>query len=225
VDGDQDQAPGGDEVEILGRRERKKRETRRALEEAAWNLFQLKGFGATTVEDIAEAADVAPRTFFRYFDSKEAALFGDWRSYLDDLQMRVAQRPAEEPPLVAIERAFAPICDMFTGDRDLLLARKRVIESAPHVGTYQHDVIEPAWQGALTEALADRLDVDPDHDMRPSLFASVAVATVAAAGHHWIVQGGQIPLADVLRQAFAELHAGTNALADASPDQSAGGVP
>ena len=41
---------------MLGRRERKKQQTRRALEDAAWRLFELKGFGATTVEDIAEAA-------------------------------------------------------------------------------------------------------------------------------------------------------------------------
>ncbi len=72
------------------RRERKKLATRRSLRRAALDLVAERGFAHVTIEDIAEAADVSPRTFFNYFPSKEAALFGTDPERIPVLRERTA---------------------------------------------------------------------------------------------------------------------------------------
>lgn len=101
----------------LSRRERKKRETRRGLMEAALRLFIERGFDATTVKDITDAADVAKGTFFNYFDTKEAILPAIAAHRLEQLQ--VALRPEEgapDSPVARIKMALRlvaedPLCE------------------------------------------------------------------------------------------------------------------
>src|SRR5450756_551609 len=84
-------------VEGEGRRDRKKSETRQALRDAAHRLFAEKGFSQTTIDDIAAAADVSRRTFFRYYDSKDDLLRSDVSDLLPVMLAALRGRPADTP--------------------------------------------------------------------------------------------------------------------------------
>lgn len=92
-----------------GRREANKRATRAALTAAAQRLFAEQGFEQTTVRDIARAAAVTERTFYRYFDGKEGLLADEYLTWLDRLHDAIVARPAAEAPLVAVHRAMVAV--------------------------------------------------------------------------------------------------------------------
>src|ERR671919_267048 len=87
-----------------GLRERKKQRTREQIVEAATRLFSERGYEATTIADIAAAADIAPRTFFAYFQSKEAVVFHDADRDYDALAAALAGRPQGEYAFTALRR-------------------------------------------------------------------------------------------------------------------------
>ena len=93
----------------VGRREANKQATRAALTAAAKRLFAERGFEQTTVRDIASAAAVTERTFYRYFDGKEGLLADEYLTWLGRLHDAIVARPAAEAPLVAVQRAMTAI--------------------------------------------------------------------------------------------------------------------
>ena len=92
-----------------GRRERKKQRTREALVEAAFVLFQEKGFEATTVEEIADAVDVSSRTFFRYFASKEDVVLTFQEEQFAAVLEALASQTADLPVMTALRKASVEV--------------------------------------------------------------------------------------------------------------------
>jgi AcrR family transcriptional regulator len=187
---------------ILSRRDRKKKKTQESLEATAWRLFQRKGYDQTTIEDITEAVDVSTRTFFRYFDSKEAVLFGDWRSNLPIVSELILARPPQEPPVVALYEASKELVELYMAERSKVLMRKKLAATSKYIGDYERNVVFAALEETVTQALAKRLDADPQTDLRPSLYATVAVGAFYAAKQVWVANDGQTSLQDLLKEAF-----------------------
>lgn len=89
-----------------GRREARKRAVRAAIKQAADRLIAEQGFEQTTVRQIAEAAQVTERTFYRYFDGKEGIVAEEADRWIQRLGDAIAARPAEEPPLASVRAAL-----------------------------------------------------------------------------------------------------------------------
>jgi AcrR family transcriptional regulator len=162
----------------MGLRERKKEQTRRSIEDAAFRLFEQRGYSATTVADIAAAADIAPRTFFAYFPSKEAVVFGDFDASFDELAARLRDRDEGETTFEAL-RAW--IGDLIDADRDQdgrEAVRHRLICDNEAVASHQRHIM-----GRFEQLVADNVAVDlgdAPGDLQPKLVAAAAVAALMA---------------------------------------------
>ena len=79
---------------------------RRAIEDAAWELFAEQGYEETSINDIAERANVAPRTFFRYFPTKEAVMYPQFDELLQSVRNEFHKRPLDEPVITSLFESF-----------------------------------------------------------------------------------------------------------------------
>ena len=191
-----------------GLRERKKEQTRRALEDAALDLFERQGFDHTTVEEIAAACDVSPRTFFRYFATKDQVLFGDEGEFTGMLA-GLEQRPAAEAPLRSVRAVVDAKIESYADEPDRLVRRARVLAATPSL-QFHGPYAEFAKLEAVVEALARR---DAAAGIRPRLLelrlgVGVGFAAIRAALDSWIADGATGDLFAMVDEAFNRVEAG-----------------
>jgi AcrR family transcriptional regulator len=162
----------------MGLRERKKEATRRAIEDAAFRLFEERGYQATTVADIAEAADIAPRTFFAYFPSKEAVVFGDFEETFATLDSRLRERPGDENTFEGLRAWLGDLIDGggdgHVDERDAV--RRRLVCDNESLASHERHVMG-RFERLIAENVAIDLGDDPD-DLQPRLVAAAAIAAL-----------------------------------------------
>lgn len=189
-------------AEPLSLRQRKKERTRAALVAAALDLFDRQGYETTTVDDIAAAAEVSPRTFFRYFSTKEEVALGD------DLGREIvgllAARPAGEPTLESLRHVVAGSLAMTSrGDREALLSRLRLVYRTPSLRTRRWE-FQLEMSRICGAVLAERRGLPPD-DLGSRVAAASALVAVEVAMDHWQQHDGREDLGDVLDAAVRHL--------------------
>ena len=154
----------------LGLRERKKQQTREKIARVALELFAERGYDETTLADIAEAADVSPRTIFAYYESKEDILFCEEGAFLDQLGNLFERRP---PGVTTIDVIRQFLTSIEPPDEQARL-RKKVISGTRALemrSRAHHSQLEPM----LVASIARDLGAGPD-DMRPLLIAASMMA-------------------------------------------------
>jgi AcrR family transcriptional regulator len=174
--------PGQDQQ--CGLRERKKARTRASLREHALRLFREQGYQATTVEQIAAAAEVSPSTFFRYFPTKEDVVLQD------DMDIRMAEaverQPAGLAPLTALRAATREVFVSYSAtDMDLIQENHTLTMNVPEIRARALDEFA-RMIAIVSEALAKRSGRSPD---------DLAVRTTVGA---WVgvIMSITLPLAD-----------------------------
>lgn len=207
-------------MQEMGRRDRKKAATRGSLLRAATRMFAERGYQETTVKDIAAAAGVTERTFFRYFPSKEDLVFAEILDFVPLLGKEIAGRPASEPPYTAVLNGLLAAVEGLDGGLGILFvgAPPRALAT----GARRTGVLA-AFEDGITEALADRLTRrSPDapahtRALHASVLARASVAAVRGALIAFATRhdapaegppGSAEDFAQLLREAFAVLPSG-----------------
>jgi AcrR family transcriptional regulator len=155
-----------------GLRERKKQRTRETLARAAHELFATRGYHATTLPEIAEAADVSTRTIFSYFPSKEDILFSDFPLVKDALAQALADRPEGEDALETVRTFILALHDEEESELDEQL--RCSIKSDETLRSHLRARIAQLEE-VIASAIAKDLDA-PANDVRPRVVAASVTA-------------------------------------------------
>jgi AcrR family transcriptional regulator len=160
--------------------ERKQELVRAELFNAAWQLFGERGYEATTVAEIAAAAGVSRRTFFRYYASKEDVLIETTDELAESMLAAMEARPVDEAPLVSIERALVPVLESRIADAERLHTIIRLLRESR---TLRRAMLErhALLEERLAVHFAGRLGTDTAKDSTPAMLAFVARAMLDTA--------------------------------------------
>jgi AcrR family transcriptional regulator len=186
-----------------GLRERKKRRTRDELETVALRLFEQHGFDAVTVEDIAAEAEVSPRTFFRYYPSKEDVLFADVEQKMGALHAELKSSPSSEPVLETMRRVIMTLAVDF---ESVSLSHRyrtliQIVERSPHLAPRLLGRMA-AQQEEMAAVIAGRRGTEPGSDLYSHLMAACAVDALRISLEIRERSSPPRPAADIVGEAF-----------------------
>lgn len=167
--------------------ERRRRLVRDDIGRVAVDLFAESGFARVTVDDIAAAAGISQRTFFRYFASKDDVVLDYERRLVDRLVAAVVARPPREGPVKALRNGYLATSRVAPGDRDRVVRLGRILAATPALRAAAHGA--HAHNDALLAEVARRMGVAAG-DRRPRVVVAAMASVAAAEWAAWVDEGG-----------------------------------
>ena len=172
---------------------RKRQATRERIAETAADLVGAHGLAKTTVDKIADAADIGRATFFRYFSSKENAVAeGSTRRWLDLIMVAIANQPPDLSAYDAVSAAFAELGDGFAEISSQVNDLATLTRSSPVLSAWTL-MIYADYENAIAELVAPRFADLRSDDPRPRLIGALAMSSVRIALDDWLRHGGSLP--------------------------------
>jgi AcrR family transcriptional regulator len=195
-------------------RERKRTRTRLMIQAEAFRLFASKGYADTTVEEIADAAAISARTFFRYFPTKEDVVL--WDEYDPLMPQLLDARPLDEPPAATARAVMREsLGGIYRRDPEQLLARVRLFQSVPELRARFLGNLDRGGE-MFASLLVQRLDRHVD-ELKARVVATALGAAVTAALDVWQRGDGKDDLLAVFDQATDSLVDGFRELERTDP--------
>lgn len=189
----------------LGLRERKKLKTRAAIREATYRLVAEQGYEATTVEQIAAAAEVSPSTVFRYFPTKEDIVLTD--EFDPVMEAAIRARPAGEPPLESLRAVLKQAVETILAEQpDEMRRRGKVMLEIPAVRARMTETMAETSL-LLSRAVADRTGRETG-DLEVRIFTASVMAVLREVTIYWAEHGQKDDLAALIDRALDSLKGG-----------------
>lgn len=192
--------------QAMGLRERNKRSRRLHIETIALGLFERDGFEQTTIEHIAKTAGIAPRTFFSYFETKDAIVLADFAQRLERSLEVFDHQPINQPPWVALCKSLALVAHDYELEADQIKRRFIIMARNPSI-LARNLQLQAGWEQELTNRLVARLGCETG-DPFPRLLAASALAVMRSSLQHWLVTEQVIALPTLVQQNFDHLASG-----------------
>ncbi|MFE9327569.1 TetR/AcrR family transcriptional regulator [Nocardia sp. NPDC052278] len=185
-------------------RERTRQAVTAQLTEVAMTLFTQQGYDETTIEEVAQAAGLSKRSFFRYFASKEDVVLHNQEAIGKELADALAARPVTESPWQSLRRAFDLITDRMDAEPERSIIRLRMMnETRSLMGSYT--ARRAQWRDLLVPHLLPHLDPQgrDENDLRAIAIAGSALACYEAVQQMWLTLEGSVPMSTLLDEAMS----------------------
>ncbi len=188
-------------------REAKKSAVRQSLIAAANRRFHRHGFEQTTIDEICAGAGVSRRTFFRYFENKEALAFPHRSERLERFLALLDGACHSTNPIDGLRAICQTFAHDYSVNRVALLAQQRLVDSVPALAAREHE-IDRDWETAMAATFRRRFGRGAAAERRARLMAGAAIGVIRATMRYWYEKDGKPDLARLGQEALDGLEQG-----------------